>query len=131
MVLQATDSTIATLRELKDMGIKITLDDFGTGVYSLAYLKHFPIDMLKIDKSFVQNALTNPTDAAIVMAMITLARGLKIKTIPEGIETEEQLAFFKQQQCEEIQGFLFSKPVPAEEFEEMLVQDRRLKCQME
>lgn len=122
-ILENMDSAAATLRELKGLGVNITLDDFGAGVYSLGYLKHIPIDTLKIDRSFVRNITTNSEDAAIVTGIITLAQGLELKVVPEGVETEEQLAFLKQQQCEEMQGYLFSKPVPAKELEKMMVKD--------
>jgi EAL domain-containing protein (putative c-di-GMP-specific phosphodiesterase class I) len=96
------------------MGIKISIDDFGTGFSSLASLKRLPIDALKVDKSFVMDATTDPDDAALVMAIITLAHNLRLKVIAEGVETEEQLRFLHLLRCDEIQGFLFSKPLPAE-----------------
>ena len=102
------------LSRLKIMGIKISIDDFGTGFSSLASLKRLPIDALKIDRSFVRDATSDTDDAALVMAIITLAHNLRLKVIAEGVETEDQLKFLQLLRCDEIQGFLFSKPLPAE-----------------
>ncbi len=120
--LELTESSImhngefaaAVLSRLKNMGIKISIDDFGAGFSSLASLKRLPIDALKIDKSFVSDATTDPDDASLVMAIITLAHNLRLKVIAEGVETEEQLRFLHLLRCDEIQGDLFSKPLPAD-----------------
>jgi diguanylate cyclase (GGDEF)-like protein len=120
-IMTNPESAIKTLNALKSIGVKISVDDFGTGFSSLAYLKRLPIDILKIDRSFVNDATTDPADAALVMAIITLAHNLRLKVVAEGVETEEQLKFLHLLRCDEIQGFLFSKPLPAEEFEELLV----------
>ncbi|GAB4256393.1 EAL domain-containing protein [Thermincola ferriacetica] len=112
--------TIKTLRQLRDMGIKIAIDDFGTGYSSLSYLKQIPSHTLKIDKSFVRDIAKNTEDGSIASAIIAMAQNLKLKVIAEGVETEEQLAFLKKQKCDEIQGFLFGKPVPPQEFEKLL-----------
>jgi len=98
------------------MGINISIDDFGTGFSSLGSLKRLPIDALKIDQSFVREATTDPDDAALVMAIITLAHNLRLKVIAEGVETEDQLRFLQLLRCDEIQGYFFSKPLPAEAF---------------
>jgi diguanylate cyclase (GGDEF)-like protein len=113
-IMQNADVAASVLSRLKAMGIKISIDDFGTGFSSLASLKRLPIDALKVDKSFVMDATTDPDDAALVMAIITLAHNLRLKVIAEGVETEEQLRFLHLLRCDEIQGFLFSKPLPAE-----------------
>jgi len=125
-VMKNTEFAISTLRELSDMGINISLDDFGTGYSSLNYLKHLPIDTIKIDYSFVRDITCDQDDAAIVRAIIAMSHSLKLKVIAEGVETLEQLDFLKDLECEEIQGFFFSKPVPAEEFEKMLREKKSL-----
>jgi diguanylate cyclase (GGDEF)-like protein len=125
-VMESVDTTIAILQQLKTMGIHISIDDFGTGSSSLSYLKRFPIDTLKIDQSFVQELTSDPNDAAIAKAIIAMAQNLQLKVIAEGVETEEQLTFLHQNGCHAMQGFLFSPPVPADEFEKMLKEDRRL-----
>jgi diguanylate cyclase (GGDEF)-like protein/PAS domain S-box-containing protein len=115
-VMQNTES-IHKLFELKAMGIYMSIDDFGTGYSSLSYLKRMPIDALKIDKSFINDIHMDPTDTKIVTTIITLAKSLNLRVIAEGVETAEQLKFLKQHKCDEIQGFLISKPVPARDFE--------------
>ncbi len=111
------DFAMSTLKALRDMGVSISIDDFGTGYSSLNYLRKFPIQTLKIDRSFVRDITVNPEDAAIVSTVIVLARNLQIKVVAEGIETEEQLEFLRQRQCTEMQGYLFSRPVPCQEIE--------------
>ena len=113
-----------TLRKFKEMGLKISIDDFGTGYSSLSYLKQFPIDALKVDRSFIQNVTTNPDDAAITTAVILMGHSLKLKVVAEGVESESQLAFLQVLQCNEVQGFLFSPPVPAERMETMLTREK-------
>jgi diguanylate cyclase (GGDEF)-like protein/PAS domain S-box-containing protein len=117
-------NAIATLRELKAMGVRVAVDDFGAGYSSLAYLKHLPIDVLKIDRSFINEMTTDANDAAIVMAIITLAHSLKLKVIAEGVETEEHARFLRLLRCDEMQGYLFSKPLPAADFERLLTKER-------
>lgn len=108
------------LKEIRKLGVRIAIDDFGTGYSSLSYLKRLPKDTVKLDRSFVAGATSDPDDAALVMAMITLAHNLKLKVIAEGVETEEQLAFLRLLRCEEAQGFLFSKPVPADQIASLI-----------
>jgi len=114
--MQNAEQSLAIMRKLKEMGVRISIDDFGTGYSSLSYLKRFPIDTVKIDQNFVRDIARSSNDAAIVTAVISMARALNLGVIAEGVETEEQLDFLKREQCETIQGFLYSRPVPAEEF---------------
>lgn len=113
---------IGILRVLKLMGIYFSVDDFGTGYSSLSYLKNFPIDTLKIDQSFVRNMTSDVNDAEIVKAIIAMAHSLRLKVNAEGVETEEQLRFLSEQHCDEAQGYYFSRPLPADEFAQWLIQ---------
>jgi EAL domain-containing protein (putative c-di-GMP-specific phosphodiesterase class I) len=115
IVMENVEQTISTLHKLRDMGVYISIDDFGTGYSSMAYLKRFPIDKLKIDQSFVHDLADDPDDAAIVSATIAMAHNLKLTVIAEGVETRQQLQFLKDSGCEEIQGYYFSRPLPADE----------------
>jgi diguanylate cyclase (GGDEF)-like protein/PAS domain S-box-containing protein len=114
MLMENVELTIETMNRLKLLGIQLSIDDFGTGYSSMAYLKHFPIDKLKIDKSFIDDLLVAPQDAAIVNATINLAHGLGLVVIAEGVETEEQVGYLQAHQCEEIQGYYFCRPYPAD-----------------
>lgn len=120
LLMENTSETSAVLAQLKMQGLQIAIDDFGTGYSSLSYLKRFPIDRLKIDRSFVRDISTDPNDAAIAVAVINLARSLGLSVIAEGVETREQLAFLDVQKCDEYQGFYFSRPIPAEEIAQLL-----------
>ena len=120
VAMQDIARTIAILTELKQLGVKFALDDFGTGFSSLSYLKRFPLDKLKIDQSFVHGLPADEHDAAITRAVIALGQSLKLKVIAEGVETREQLALLRDQGCDEYQGNLFSKPVPAQDFAKLL-----------
>ena len=120
MIMHRPEHAIATLRRLHDLGVKLSVDDFGTGYSSLSYLKRFPVHKLKIDQSFVRELHHNADDAAIVRAVIALARNLNLKTIAEGVETERQLSFLAGLNCDEYQGYYFSKPVAAKEFAHVL-----------
>jgi len=119
-IMQNAELATNVLSRLKSMGIYCSIDDFGTGYSSLASLKRLPINALKIDKSFVSDAPSDPDDAALVMAIVTLAHNLRLKVIAEGVETEEQLRLLHLLRCDEIQGFLFSKPLPANAFVSLL-----------
>ncbi|HEV7798253.1 MAG TPA: EAL domain-containing protein, partial [Pyrinomonadaceae bacterium] len=121
-IMKDPDQAIGKLHELKAMGLKISVDDFGTGYSSLSHLKRFPIDTLKIDQSFVRDINTDSNDAAIVAAIIDLAHALKLNVVAEGVETEEQLDCLRGLGCDEVQGYLFSKPLTVDAFTELLVQ---------
>jgi len=111
---------IRVLTALSDMGIQISLDDFGTGYSSLSYLKRFPIDKIKVDRSFVRDIVSDPEDAAIVTAIIAMAHSLSCTVVAEGVETEEQLRFLRERGCDEYQGYYFSRPLPADELRSRL-----------
>ena len=114
------ESSIITMKRLKDMGIQISLDDFGTGYSSFNYLKHFPLDTLKLDHTFIKDITTDQDSARIAAAIISLARGLGLQVIAEGVENKQQLAFLDHFQCKKAQGFLFSKPVSGEDFLDLI-----------
>jgi EAL domain-containing protein (putative c-di-GMP-specific phosphodiesterase class I) len=116
VAMQDMEDTIAKLKRLSALGITLSIDDFGTGYSSLNYLKKLPIQTLKIDRSFLHEVTTNHDDAMIVSAVIVLAHSLKMKVIAEGVENREQLEFLKARQCTEMQGYLFSVPLPADSF---------------
>lgn len=120
IVMENVEENVTTLRALKELGVQLSLDDFGTGYSSLIYLRRFPFDTLKIDRSFVRNITINAEDATIASAVIALAHSLRLNVIAEGVETEEQLAFLRSQNCDEAQGFLFSPPVPVTQFSQMI-----------
>jgi diguanylate cyclase (GGDEF)-like protein len=124
ILMHDVEASMTTLDALKAMGIKLAIDDFGTGYSSLSYLKRFPIDTLKIDQSFVRDIATDVDDATIVSAVIGMGRNLNHRVIAEGVETHEQFTFLSTRQCPEGQGFLFGKPVVADEFARLLVAGR-------
>ncbi len=115
-----TERTIQTLQSLKDRGVQISIDDFGTGYSSLAYLRRFPIDKLKIDIAFVRDITHNPDAAAIALTIIRMAHSLKLRVVAEGVETEAQLSYLRRHDCDQIQGYYFSRPVPVHDIEQML-----------
>ena len=117
ILIQDAEVTLDTVRRLKALGIKLSVDDFGTGYSSLTYLKRFAVDKLKIDQSFVRDLVTDPDDAAIVRAIIQMAHSLKLKTIAEGVETEELSNLLRLFHCDEIQGYWFARPMPADALE--------------
>ncbi len=118
--MQDADFTLAILRELKSLGVHISLDDFGTGYSSLSHLKHFPIDTLKIDRSFVKDLASDPKEEAIVSAVIVLAHSLGMDVVAEGVETASELSILKKHHCDKMQGYYFSRPIPVADFETLL-----------
>ena len=126
LFLEHNQTNIITLARLKNMGIHISIDDFGTGYSSLSYLKRLPIDTLKIDQSFVRD-IGDPDNKAIASAIIAMASSLRLNVLAEGVETDEQLAFLRAQGCNEIQGFSFSHPLPADEFAQLLREGRQMR----
>jgi EAL domain-containing protein (putative c-di-GMP-specific phosphodiesterase class I) len=127
VVMHDLASALATLQSLKHLGVRLAIDDFGTGYSSLSYLKHFPIDTLKIDKSFVDRLSNDLADAAIVQAIVTLAHTLKMQIVAEGVETAEQLRVLQRLGCELGQGYLFAQPLPGEVAGALLVNDSQLR----
>lgn len=123
VLMENSEKCILMLQVLKNMGITISVDDFGTGYSSLSYLRRFPIDALKIDKSFIRNICTDPEDESIVKAIIAMAKGLKIRVIAEGVETQEQMQYLIEQEVNELQGFYFSKPLTEDELTSKLYED--------
>ena len=108
--------TIKTLIELRQLGVAISIDDFGTGYSSLSYLKRFPVNFLKIDKSFVRDIMNEENDANIVETIISMAHNLGLKVIAEGVEDRQQLEFLKQHNCDFVQGYFFSRPISCRDF---------------
>ncbi|MBI5848715.1 MAG: EAL domain-containing protein [Nitrospirae bacterium] len=126
VIMQDVDDNIRTLRRLKDLGLRLSIDDFGTGYSSLNYLKRFPIDVLKIDQSFVRDISSGPDNSSVVSAIIALAHSLNLKVIAEGVETAEQLAFLKERGCNEVQGFYFSKPIPGHQVKDLFRKGQKI-----
>jgi diguanylate cyclase (GGDEF)-like protein len=121
-VMHDAEQFVATLNELNDLGVQIAIDDFGTGYSSLSYLKRFPVDRLKVDRSFVQDIATDTDDAAIVRAIIALGHNLGLRVVAEGVETEQQLQFLRENHCDEMQGYLYGHPLDAIAFAAQLAQ---------
>jgi EAL domain-containing protein (putative c-di-GMP-specific phosphodiesterase class I) len=120
VLMKHAESAAATLQTLRQVGMQVAIDDFGTGYSSLGYLRKFPLDALKIDQSFVRQISTAGEDTAIVTAVIGMARSLKLRVIAEGVETIDELEFLRSHQCNEVQGYYFSRPIPAEEYVRLL-----------
>jgi EAL domain-containing protein (putative c-di-GMP-specific phosphodiesterase class I) len=124
MVMHDPEQTARTLNELKAMGLTLSIDDFGTGHSSLAYLKRFPIDSVKVDRSFIKDLPGDAEDAAIVNSVIALARSLRLRVVAEGVETVEQQQHLRSAGCDEMQGYLFSRPLAAQEAAQFLARHR-------
>jgi diguanylate cyclase (GGDEF)-like protein/PAS domain S-box-containing protein len=129
IIIQDVEETILKLDRLKEMGVRLSIDDFGTGYSSLSYLKRFPIDILKIDRSFVSGLTTDPDDATIVSTIIAMAHNLKMNVVAEGVETSRQLQFVDQQGCEEVQGFFFSQPIAPDCLADLILSRKQLQCE--
>jgi EAL domain-containing protein (putative c-di-GMP-specific phosphodiesterase class I) len=121
VAMQNPQEAIAVMQELSERGIQISIDDFGTGYSSLSYLKKFNVQKLKIDQSFVRDITIDLDDKAIVCAIIQLAKGLGLKTIAEGVESPAQMAYLREQGCDEVQGYFYSKPLDAEQFQQFAI----------
>ena len=125
MIMQQGDLAVDLLQNLKGLGVKLSIDDFGTGYSSLAYLKRFPIDELKIDKSFVRDLPEDRNDAEIAATIIAMARNLGLSVVAEGVEREEQLQFLASKHCDSFQGYLYSRPLEAGSMEKLLQESKK------
>jgi len=119
-LLDDVENAINICTQLRALGVKLAIDDFGTGYSSLSYLKRFPVDYVKIDKTFISELEQSKEDTAIIRAIIAMVHGLELEVVAEGVETQSQMDFLKDQRCDEIQGYLISRPVPAAQFAELL-----------
>ena len=124
ILMDHTESNIATLKRFKAMGVELAIDDFGTGYSSLSYLQRFPVDVLKIDRAFIKDLPSDASSAAIVDAVVTLAHGLGLEVVAEGVETDEQQEFLDEHGCDIGQGFLFGRPMPLDQFRELLIHEK-------
>lgn len=120
LIMQDVDLAVSTMNELQALGVQISIDDFGTGYSSLSSLKTFPVARLKIDKSFINDLAADENDQAVASAVISLGQKLNLRVIAEGVETDDQVAFLRKNNCDEMQGYHFSKPIGALEIEKML-----------
>ena len=118
--MKRAESTESVLRELRAGGVQLAVDDFGTGYSSLSYLRKFPMDSLKIDQSFIRQISATPNDTAIVAAVISMGRSLNLRVVAEGVETRQEADFLQLHQCDEAQGYYFSRPVAAQQFAKLL-----------
>jgi EAL domain-containing protein (putative c-di-GMP-specific phosphodiesterase class I) len=125
-IMRSPEQAVTKLQALDRLGIRLSIDDFGTGYSSLGHLKRFPIRTLKIDQSFIQDITTDANDAAIAQAIIALAESLQLKVIAEGVETKDQLDLLRRYHCDEMQGYLFARPMPANKLLELLQSGSRL-----
>ena len=120
VLMKHAESAASVLQTLRARGVQLAIDDFGTGYSSLSYLRKFPIDALKIDQSFVRQIMTAPYETTIVTAVISMGRSMNLRVVAEGVETQEELAFLQAHQCDEAQGYYFSRPVLPQEFAKLL-----------
>jgi EAL domain-containing protein (putative c-di-GMP-specific phosphodiesterase class I) len=120
LLIRDVDNTLRILTELKDMGIRIAIDDFGAGYSSLATLQRFPLDTIKIDRSFIRDVATLPADSSLAKAIIAMGKSLSLTVVAQGVETEAQAEFLREHACDELQGFYFNKPVSTQQFTELL-----------
>jgi EAL domain-containing protein (putative c-di-GMP-specific phosphodiesterase class I) len=120
MVIQNTERAGRVLAEIKKMGVRLAIDDFGVGYSSLTHLKRFPIDTLKVDRSFIRDLPQNAEDKALTEAIIAMGKSLNLRVVAEGVETQEQQTFLRDRDCDEMQGFFFSRPIPSGEFAELM-----------
>ena len=120
LLLADADVTLAVIRELKAIGVSLAIDDFGTGYSSFSYLRQFRVSKIKIDRSFIRDVAVNPDDAAITAAIISMAKNMRLKVIAEGVEDEAQMSFLRSHQCDEIQGYYFSKPLAVDKVADRL-----------
>ena len=122
--MEDAEVTVANLLALRDLNVGVSIDDFGTGYSSLSYLKRFPVTTLKIDRSFVTDVVTNSADAGIVRAVVAMAHGLKLNVIAEGVETKEQFAYLRENGCDALQGYWFSRPLAVDRVDVLLAEER-------
>jgi EAL domain-containing protein (putative c-di-GMP-specific phosphodiesterase class I) len=120
VLMKNADAAVSILQALREKGVRVAIDDFGTGYSSLSYLRKFPLDALKIDQSFVRQIAESPDETTIVSAIISMGKSLKLRVVAEGVETYEDMVFLQARQCDEAQGYHFSRPVPADEFAALL-----------
>ena len=126
LLMSDAEEAVQMLRQLKATGVRLSVDDFGTGYSSLSYLKRFPLDALKIDRSFVRDAVTDPDDATLTQTIINLGHSMRLRVVAEGVETAGQLEFLRLHGCDEMQGYYFARPLAAEDCTRLLVEGRRL-----
>ena len=126
MLMRNPDHAVGMLRSLKQIGVRLSIDDFGTGYSSLNYLKRFPLHALKVDRSFIKEITTDPDDALITKAVISMAHSLRLKVVAEGVETEAQLTYLAASGCDEMQGFYFCRPIPADQCSPLLRERRQM-----
>jgi EAL domain-containing protein (putative c-di-GMP-specific phosphodiesterase class I) len=129
-MIDNADGVLQMVRRLKSLGVKLSIDDFGTGYSSLAYLKKFAVDKIKIDQSFIRDLSNDPDDAAIVKAIIQMARSLNLRTIAEGVEDARTLEHLRMQHCDEVQGYYLSRPLAAQAFYQFVSNDQASKAKM-